>query len=102
LNHYNETVPRPHIIAVQESQIPPARKLDAMIYCGSNTERRLRDNERRTSMLAGSVGGPIRRPIVDDDRLEIGELLRCDAVQSLVEKRLAVANANDHRHEGLL
>jgi hypothetical protein len=102
LNHCNETVPRPNIVAVQEREIPPARKLDAVIYRGSNTESRLRGHQRRRSMFASSVGGIIRRSIVDDDRLKIGEPLRRDAVQSLVEKRLAVPNANDHRHEGLL
>ena len=51
-----------------------------MVYRSPNTESWLRNDKWREGVLASAVGGIIGRPIVDDNRLEIGELLCRDAV----------------------
>ena len=80
LHHRGQTVLRPNVVAVQECKVPSAGELDTVVYRSPNTESWLRNDKWREGVLASAVGGIIGRPIVDDNRLEIGELLCRDAV----------------------
>ena len=94
----------PQVVGVDRSDESAAARGDAGVAGGRHA--RMRQSEQADATVLGGVAlhdgtGPIGRPVIDDDDLQMRIGLVTDALKRLVERRLGIVGRNNDGYQGL-